>query len=397
MRMPVRKKEGVANPTAEKINAQFSTAAQPKARVCMPTWSHFKNTASRCTLYEAQDVFADVDEVDLLPLEPGVVFQQREFWQRKLLARDFTKKLVYVNPGLQRIRLKQDYELLVVMCQQWYELLYLNAIEGWRDRCRVTVCWIDELWAAQIPRYRHWLHALNQFDHIFVGMNGTAPVLAEALGRPCHFMPSAVDVLRFSPYPSPPDRVIDVLSIGRKGDDIHRALLQLARTREIFYVHDTVMDAGDNRLKDVREHRDLLANMIKRSRFFTVAPAKMGSLEETCGQIEVGYRYFEGAAAGAVLIGQAPNCEAFRTNFDWPDAVIPVQPDGADVCEILRSLGAQPELFLDISERNAASAARRHDWMHRWQRVLEVAGMSPTTAFGRRAAELEALAKAVHA
>lgn len=379
------------------VHTQSSVAAWPKARICMPTWRHFNNTASRCSLYEAQDVFASVDEVDLLPLEAEVGFQWRQSLQRRLINRDITKRLIYVNPGLKQVRLKQDYKLLVVMCQQWYELMNLNAIEGWRDRCQIAVCWLDELWAAQIPSYRYWLDALAQFDYIFVGMSEGARVLSETLGRPCHYLPFAVDILRFSPYPALPDRVIDVLSIGRKWDGIHRTLLQLARTQEIFYVHDTVIDAGDMRLKDVQEHRNLLANMIKRSRFFMVAPAKTREFGETRGQIEIGYRYFEGAAAGSVLIGQAPDCEAFRTYFDWPDVVIPLQQDGSDVCEVVRSLEAQPEFLQDLSERNAAAAARRHDWMYRWQKILEVAGMSPKTALSQRASQLEELARAVHA
>jgi len=386
----------VARITREGICKQRAAAAQPRARVCMPTWRQFLNTASRCSLYEAHDVFAGVDDVDLLPLKPSVLFQRREFWQRKLLWRDYTKQLAYVNPGLQRIRLKQDYELLVVMCQQPHELLYLNAVKGWRERCRVSVCWLDEIWVEQIPLYRYWLHALNQFDHIVVGMSDGARALSEALGRPCHYLPFAVDVLRFNPHPTPPDRVIDVLSIGRRREGIHRALLELARTQEIFYVHDTMMDAGNMRLKDVREHRDLFANMIKRSRCFMVAPAKVDDFLETRGQVEPGYRYLEGAAAGAVLIGETANCEAFRTFFDWPDVVIPVQPDGDDVCDIVRSLGAQPELLRSIGERNAASVARRHDWTHRWQRILEFAGMCPTSALDDRAAQLEVLANAVH-
>jgi len=394
--MWVREEETVENAVTKSIMSQCSTAARSTARVCMPTWRHFNNTASRCSQYEAQDVFASVDEVDLLPLEAGIAFQWRQDLQRRLIWRDLTKKMIYVNPGLKRVRLKQDYELLVVRCQQWYELLYLNAIEGWRDRCRVSVCWIEEIWAAQIPNYRYWLNALNQFDHIFVGLRGTAPVLAEALGRPCHFLPSAVDVLRFSPNPAPPAHAIDVLSIGRRWEKVHRVLLGLAESREIFYVHDTVVDAGNMQLKEWEQHRDLLANMSKRSRFFVVGPAKMDHPDETHGQVEVGTRYFEGAAAGSVLIGQAPDCESFRTLFGWPDVVIPIQPDGSDVQEVLRSLGKQPEYLRKIGARNAALSAQRHDWMYRWERILKVAGLSPTAALEHRASQLEALARVAH-
>lgn len=374
--------------------AQYAAADRPKARICIPTGRRFNNTASRCGLYEAQDVFASLDEVDVLPLESGVAFEWKQNLQRRLLRRDFTKGLIHVNPGIKQIRLTQDYELLIVMCQQWYELLYLNAIQDWRSHCKVAICWLDELWAHQLYKHPSWLHALDQFDHILVGLSGTVAVLSKILGRQCHHMPLAVDVLRFSPYPLPPARVIDVLSIGRRWEGVHRALLEMAKTEGTFYVHDTVVDAGDMRLKELAQHRDMLANMSKRSRFFFVGAAKMDHPEETSGQLEFGSRYFEGAAAGSVLIGQVPDCEAFRALFDWAEVIIPIKPDGSDVRDVLRSLDEQPKHLQDIGMRNVASSARRHDWMYRWQKILQIAGISPTTALDRRAAQLEALVKA---
>jgi len=52
--------------------------------------------------------------------------------------------------------------------------------------------------------------------------------------------------------------------------------------------------------------------------------------EETHGQIEIGFRYYEGSAAGTVMIGQAPDVSVPEM-FDWPDAVVQVRPDGSDV------------------------------------------------------------------
>ena len=54
-----------------------------------------------------------------------------------------------------------------------------------------------------------------------------------------------------------------------------------------------------------RQHRELLANQIKRSRYFWLPLAKANLPEETRGQIEVPARFYEGAAARYVMIGQA--------------------------------------------------------------------------------------------
>jgi hypothetical protein len=115
-------------------------------------------------------------------------------------------------------------------------------------------------------------------------------------------------------------------------------------------------------------------------------------LREIQGQIEVGYRYYEGAAAGTVMVGQAPECQPFRDMFDWPDAVIEIQPDGSDVEDVLSDLAAHPGRMLEISRRNAQGALLRHDWVYRWKEVLRIAGLTPAPALEAREKKLKELA-----
>ncbi len=361
-------------------------------RICMPTARRFNRRAYQCSLYEAQDVLTEIDQVDLIDLEPQANFRQRESWLRRLVYRDFTKTLVYRNPGLRRVSLARDYDLFVAVCQNHWDLLYVNAIDGWKECCRTSVCWLDELWAGDVVSCRHWLPALRQFDHVFVGCSGTVAALSAAIGRACRWLPGAVDAFRFSPYPEPPAPAIDVYSVGRRWEGIHRALLEAAARKDMLYVHDTFPAMANLEPYDVRQHRTLFASIAKRSRYFVVAPAKMNLPEDTRGQVEIGYRYFEGAAAGAVMIGQAADCDAFKEMFPWPDAVVSVRPDGSDVSEVIESLDAEPERLAAIRRRNAAQALRRHDWMHRWKTVLQVAGVEPSLSLAVRERRLEELA-----
>ena len=166
----------------------------------------------------------------------------------------------------------------------------------------------------------------------------------------------------------------------------------------MFYIYDTLDDAAMGETQGYAQHRELYANITKRSRLFMVAPAKMNFREETGGQVAIGRRYFEGLAAGAVLVGQAPDCEAFRRHFDWPHAVIEVQPDGSDVVAVISKLLAEPEQLREISCRNAEEALRRHDWMYRWKEILGIAGLKPTPAMEareKRLAELAELAREI--
>jgi spore maturation protein CgeB len=367
-----------------------------KPRICMPTARSFARHAFQCGLYEAQDVLCETDDVDLIRLEPRKGFDFTQHWQRRLLYRDVSKRLVFLNPGIRRVRLTHDYEVFVAVCQNYWDLLCINAIDGWKDHCRTSIIWLDEIWAALIPQYKYWLHALTQFDHIFVGYSGSVEPLSRAIGRRCHWLPGAVDTKRFSPYPNPPSRVIDVYSIGRRYQGIHEALLRLASTNDIFYIHDTFRGA-DAQPFDHRQHRDLLANTAKRSQYFIVAPAKVDDPRERRDQVELGYRYYEGAAAGAVMIGQTVAHESFRRMFDWPYAVIDIRADGSDVCEVLSGLGSQPERLHEISRRNATEALRRHDWVYRWRDILGVAGIQPSPGMETRERRLNAMACAANA
>jgi hypothetical protein len=158
-----------------------------------------------------------------------------------------------------------------------------------------------------------------------------------------------VDAFGFRPYANPPARVIDVYSIGRRLDGIHRTLLDFAARRNLVYFDDTLQNTDDSQVSDHREHRDMYANTAEQSGFSMVAPGKVYVPEHRRGRIALGVRYFEGAAACAVLFGHTPDCEAFRRQFDWPQAVIGVQPDDSDAVAVISRLSAEPKRLQEIS------------------------------------------------
>lgn len=381
---------------AERVDS-FEFAPEERAervhrpRICMPTWRRFAQKAYHCGWYEAEDVISGSDDIEFVPVEPGKRFHITELWHRRLVWRDVSKQLAYVNPGLRTSKLRNDYDLLFVHCQTWWELFYLNSIERWKDHCKISVCWIEEMWESELPHYKHWIKSLKRFDHVILGLAGTVKPVSEAIEKQCHYVPVGVDALRFTPYPMPPARVIDVYSLGRRREQIHRSLLKLAERNGTLYLYDTIQSGGST-APDYRQHRDLLANLAKRSRYFVVAPAKVNSSDETRGQVEIGLRYYEACAAGAVMIGQAPDCEAFRRMFGWPDSVIEIRPDGSDVEHVLKSLAEQPERLSEISRRNAAEALLHHDWAYRWSEVLNLAGLKPAPELQARKYRLRELA-----
>jgi hypothetical protein len=294
---------------------------------------------------------------------------------------------------LQRPPLGRDYDLLFVSCQNPADLYHLGPLGPWRDRCRKLVVYVDELWAHTIPARPGEMAMLAQFDHIVCGQEHSVGPLARATGVPAAYVAYGVDALRFAPVPVAPPRTIDVFNMGRRSPVMHAAFRRLAATRGWFYVHDTV--DGRAVVHDPREHRLQLAGFIQRARYFVTNGPKVTAPEETGGQQEVGFRFYEGAMAGAVLVGEPPRCPSFDEHFGWEDAVIHM-PYGTDEPEaILDALDGDPARVAAIRRRNVAESLRRHDWGRRWARILELVGLRPTEALGDRQARLDALAAAV--
>lgn len=359
------------------------------ARVLLFSQRGFRPYLSRCCPYEFEDTIRAMDSVDLLA--PGYRFQTSELIDRTLnwLGRR-TPLVSRINPTVSQTAVTGHYDLFFMVCQFATDLLALNALPGWRQRCAVAVCWLEEIWLRDLNRLQSQLHLLQQFDYIFINCAHSVARLAEITGRPCRYEPPGVDCLRFYPGTPAPARTIDVYNMGRRHLDTHQALRQLAEQGRIFYLYDTFK--GNVPVLDPAEHRVLLASLIKRSRYFLANRAKVDESGETGEQQEVGFRFFEGAAGGAVMIGDPPRTEAFQTHFDWPDAVVYLPFGGSDIGSLMAELDRQPERLARIRHDNVVNALRRHDWLYRWQSVLASAGLEPTPAMQERQARLAALA-----
>src|SRR5215467_2109283 len=201
---------------------------------------------------------------------------------------------------------RRVYKLFFPVFNHPYELFALFAVPDWRKHCRLAAFFISEIWIHEMPDYL--LELLAEFDHLFLGVNHPTAATGRIVGRPCTYLPLAVDVLRFTPYPNLPPRSIDVCNIGRRSPVTHAALLRLARERRIFYYYDTVQTSGEGgkqmtfRVGNASEHRLLLANVLQRSRYYVAYRGRVNEPETTQGKEEISARFYEGVAAGAVLL-----------------------------------------------------------------------------------------------
>ena len=351
-----------------------------------------------CAPYELEDVVAEVTGADRVEIvDYDAVENARRVYKagRKLLGSRALARAI--APRLRAPRLAGEYDLFFPVFNHPFELWALAAVPDWRSRCRKAACFISEIWIQELPEYL--IELLSEFDHLFIAMQHPVAEVAQIIGKPCSYLPLAADVVRFSPYPAPPPRTIDVLNIGRRSAVTHAALMALARGRRLFYYYDTVRAGGPHgkqvtfSVGNAAEHRLLLAQILQRSRYYVSYRSRVNEPEQTAGREEISGRFYEGAAAGAVLVGEPPRCAEFDRQFDWPDAVIHLPFDCPDVGERLAVLDADPGRLERASRTNAQQAALRHDWLHRLQDVYRALGLQPTEAMRARARRLEELAE----
>jgi hypothetical protein len=183
-----------------------------------------------------------------------------------------------------------------------------------------------------------------------------------------------------------------VYSIGRRSEITHRNLLKLAAENGIFYLHDSI---AVNQVLDAKEHRILFANIAKRSRYFIVNPGYIDRPEIRGDQMEIGNRYFEGAASGTVMLGERPKNAVFEKLFDWPDAVVHLDYDSSEIDRIINDLDRQPERQERIRRTNVAQSLLRHDWAYRWEAIIKTVGLEPMPQLLDRKKRLQTLAREV--
>ena len=364
-------------------------------RVLMASRRSIEPHVSWASAYEFEDTVAAIDDVDLRVAEtiealPSVL--QGRVFSRIWNAAGVT---VQCKPRRRKIRLDDQYDLFFARIMTPYFFDHIDAIEGWREKCRIKVCWVEEVWQSMLE-YEEWYGILRDFDYVFVSHVNAAPTLSKIIDRPCTYLSFGADALRFCPHPDPPSRSIDFYAMGRRSPITHATLLEHAGSRHDFmYLYDS-MGAG-NFAEGPVQHRELMANLVKRSRYFLADRAKANEPSLSRTDQVFGPRFFEGAAGGAILIGEPPDCPVFRRYFDWPDAFVSLPYGSRGVLDLLAELDADPDQMQRARRANVIHSLRRHDWLYRWQTVLETVGLEPTPAFAARLDELRRRADAVEA
>jgi Glycosyl transferases group 1 len=356
-----------------------------------------------CGLYEFEDLIVELTGAELGRLESleGLDLSRQVYRVARYLTRSH-RLADSARPARGRELTRAHYDLFLPVFNHPHELFALKAIEGWRERSRYAACYIGEAWEGQLPPYL--MELLDPFDHVFVGVKSSVEAVRALCGRPCSYLPMGVDTVRFHPRADGSGRMIDVCGIGRRSPVTHQALLEWALEKpERFYYYDTIQSGQSGfglgftkhltfRVSNAREHRILLGNLLKRSRYFVANRAWADKPRHTMGKEEIAARFYEGAAAGTLMIGDPPDSDDFRKQFDWADAVLPIPFHAPEAARVITELDADAARSARIRRDAVVTSLLRHDWVYRLRTILETAGIPMPEALRAREAKLRTLA-----
>src|SRR6202790_1240680 len=346
----------------------------------------FRNDLFRCALYEFEDIINEIDHAEILAPRGDATSRRNQLARRLAFHAPITLKA-----DLQKPKVDKHYDLFLAMCGGPRDLLMIDAVSYLRDACTIKVCLVEEIWAKQMHQHRYFINVLRKFDLIALYSSQSVKALSDQIGCRCIFVPPGIDSIRFCPYPGNPGRGVDVYSIGARSQTTNQRILKMVDERGIFYVHDE----GSEAIGPInpKEHRSVFANIAKRSKYFIVNPGLIDRPDIRGSQIEIGSRYFEGVAAGVIMVGEIPNNGEFEHLFDWPDAVVHL-PYGSDrIVALIDELEGQPEKQERIRRTNVVQALARHDWAYRWENILKNVGLGPMPELLQRKERLANLAE----
>jgi hypothetical protein len=357
-------------------------------RVLLVSQRRLRPTVCRTSQNEYEDTIVQMDNVHLVAPPPI----PRKFGEQGTLSGRIVGKLgmhIQHIPRPQTVPLNDNYDLLFVVIQHPTDLLILDGCPGWREKCRTAIVYLEELYPVEL-QYEKMLLPLKQFDYVVTNCYVTAQLMREKLGINAVFGALATDAIRFCPLPKNPQRVIDFLSVGRRSQMTHQALLDMARQRDFYYVYDTFSPKA---VSSPSEHREMFATRAIRSRYFLANKPQVDNPSKTAGHEDVGMRYYEAIATGAVMVGEPPlKAAKWAEHFPYEDACIRLPWDSTDVMPFLDALDAQPERLERIRHANVMNSLTNHDWAHRWRDILELADLPKLPGLERRMDHLKELA-----
>ena len=317
----------------------------------------------RCCDYEYEDVISLSDPADFYL--PELRYKSPFLSQ---LSQSLSRNTLNIpwNLSFSFPKIEKNYDVFFAMLMFTHDLEVLHRMPDWRSKTGYSICYIDESFVKSFKSHSKYMRVLKRFDCLVLNCSQTKEFIDKKLGMKTLVVSSGVDAERFFPGIPSLSRNIDIYNMGRRDEQVHQQFRKLAKKDDWLYVYTTGMPGI---CFDPPEHRENLAGRLNRSKFFVVNPSKFDCPDDTGKQQEIGFRYYEGSAAGTVMVGTIPNNINFKRHFPW-EAVVELPKDPNHVMDFMRDLKSDDEHMSKIRFNNVKGSLEQHDFVYRWEEML---------------------------
>ncbi|MBD1909692.1 MULTISPECIES: glycosyltransferase [unclassified Leptolyngbya] len=207
--------------------------------------------------------------------------------------------------------------------------------------------------------------ALSHINHLFVVSAEMVDAVQAIHSIDTSFLPLGVNTFRFEQQAQ---RSIDVMGYGRTNKAVHQCLQKHFNQSysDRLYFHST-FDHGT--VTDPQEHITLHNRLLSRSKVSLCF--EVSDVPRFQGQSPLVYRWLEGWAAGAAIVGKRPFGKGTDQLLDWPDSTFEIPDSPEDWIPFFEELLANDSLLAKVSARNTLECRLRHDWRYRLQSIFQ--------------------------
>jgi hypothetical protein len=328
------------------------------ATVLIPTRRSWYRIVSAGAIYDLEEAFRAEADVDLLELPP---------YTPRLRARELRHRRIArpVQPP------RGGYDLCFFPIFEPSEVAGLKYVAG-LERCRRVIVYVFDSWLGRLGRRPGRARLWERVDEVIVSFPWAVDAYARATGKPVRYLPQAIDPQRFRPDLA--ERPIDVLSLGRRVEAVHRGLKEIAQRNDLWYHFSDTRSAS---AIDLGDSQRLVGELSRRARVQVCWPVEVTHRQEPRRGYRAGdpspitARWFEAAASASVVVGAKPTDAEFDRLFPYDGFVRELDPQpGAAlepaVLDAVRSCADDDER-LALAEHVRA----HHSWAARCRAVLD--------------------------
>jgi Glycosyl transferases group 1 len=324
--------------------------AVKRLRVLIPTSRHLYRLVSYGMVIDFENAVAKASDADFV----AVPMYSRRAQVQDVLGGNLRR-------SVRAPRSRYDVCLLVAMNAYWLpSIQYVRNLRTIADR---VVVYLFDSWTSDLAKLRTLDRVWSLVDELFVSFSHSVEEYAAHLPCRLHYLPQAIEPRWF--HTQRRAKPIDVLSVGRRLPMVHHALLELSRSRDLFYFYQTHVAP---QAIDLSENQELLGRLCRSARVHVSWSVDRTNPERLSEKGAITARWFESAASGAVVIGSAPATQEFQRLFPYPGFVRELDADPARTEEALDA--ALDDRCEDERLALAEHVRRTHTWAGRWHEIL---------------------------